>query len=136
MEVKVLSSTRDKSLMVVNIKTTVFLDVTRCNMLETCRLLPRRRGRSYTPEDRVETVLPSETSLIFHNIAWSHILHDGNADPPPEVQKAESASHKINKSFQLVRSCGRNDYDTGLRSLLDAVQVWASLAETAFQTPE
>jgi len=42
MEVKILSSTRDKPLVAVNVKTTVFLDVTPCNMLETCRLLPRR----------------------------------------------------------------------------------------------
>lgn len=92
MEVKILSSMRDKLLLAVNIKTTVFLDVTQCKMLETCRLLGGTAASIFSVEEwevtvlKTETVLSSETSLIFHYIAWSHILHDRNADPPqPEM---------------------------------------------------
>jgi hypothetical protein len=90
MKATILSSLQDKTLMAVNIKTTVFLDVT-YNILGTCRSLGGTAASIYVVEKweaallKTATVLSSETSLIFHNIVGSRILHDGNADPPPEV---------------------------------------------------
>jgi hypothetical protein len=51
MEVKILSSMRDKLLLAVNIKTTVFLDVTQCKMLETCRLLGGTAASIFSVEE-------------------------------------------------------------------------------------